>query len=102
MNAAIYARKSTEQSGVAEEAKSVTRQIDNAKAYALKMGWSVVHARARLLVDRRSSLPSSSMELPTTTMSPMAGTRDRTQIVPGAKAWKRRQTYSTYRHGSLL
>ena len=43
------ARKSTEQIGVAEEAKSVTRQIDNAKAFALKMGWSV--ADAHVFVD---------------------------------------------------
>lgn len=41
VNVAIYARKSTEQSGVSEEEKSVTRQIEHAKAYALKKGWSV-------------------------------------------------------------
>ncbi len=41
MNAAIYARKSTEQTGVSDEEKSVTRQIDHAKAYALKKGWTV-------------------------------------------------------------
>ena len=41
MIAAIYARKSTEQNGVADEAKSVTRQIEHARAYALKKGWQV-------------------------------------------------------------
>ena len=41
MNAAVYARKSTEQSGVAEEAKSVTRQIEHARAYAAKKGWII-------------------------------------------------------------
>lgn len=41
MIAAIYARKSTEQNGVNEEDKSVTRQIDHAKAYAEKKGWTV-------------------------------------------------------------
>ena len=41
MNAAIYARKSTEQTGVADEARSVARQIEHAKAYALKKGWTV-------------------------------------------------------------
>ena len=41
MIAAIYARKSTEQNGVSDEEKSVTRQIDHAKAYALKKGWTV-------------------------------------------------------------
>ena len=41
LNAAIYARKSTEQTGVADEAKSVTRQIEHAKAYAAKKGWTV-------------------------------------------------------------
>ncbi|MCS6285873.1 MAG: recombinase family protein [Nitrospira sp.] len=41
MNAAIYARKSTEQAGVSDEEKSVARQIEHAKAYALKKGWTV-------------------------------------------------------------
>jgi site-specific DNA recombinase len=41
MIAAIYARKSTEQSGVGDEEKSVTRQIEHAKAYATKKGWAV-------------------------------------------------------------
>ena len=40
MIAAIYARKSTEQH-VADEAKSVTRQVDNARAFALARGWTV-------------------------------------------------------------
>jgi hypothetical protein len=35
MIAAIYARKSTEQADVADEQKSVTRQIDHARAYAI-------------------------------------------------------------------
>ena len=34
--------KSTEQSGVADEQKSVTRQIDHARAYAARKGWTVV------------------------------------------------------------
>jgi len=41
MIAAVYARKSTEQHGVADEAKSVTRQIEHACAYATSKGWSV-------------------------------------------------------------
>jgi site-specific DNA recombinase len=41
MNAAIYARKSTEQSGVADDAKSVTRQVEHAKAYSATRDWSV-------------------------------------------------------------
>jgi DNA invertase Pin-like site-specific DNA recombinase len=41
MLAAIYARKSTDQSGVNEEEKSVTRQIEHACAYALKKSWTV-------------------------------------------------------------
>ena len=41
MIAAIYARKSTEQNGVNDEEKSVTRQIDHAKAYAIRKGWTV-------------------------------------------------------------
>jgi site-specific DNA recombinase len=42
MIAAIYARKSTEQNGVADEAKSVARQIEHAKVYAARKGWIVV------------------------------------------------------------
>jgi site-specific DNA recombinase len=38
---AIYARKSTEQIGVSDEEKSVTRQIAHAKLYAAKKGWTV-------------------------------------------------------------
>ena len=41
MIAAIYARKSNEQNGVAEDAKSVARQIEHARAYAVKKGWMV-------------------------------------------------------------
>lgn len=40
MIAAIYARKSTEQSGISDEAKSIARQIEHAKAYAEKKGWT--------------------------------------------------------------
>jgi site-specific DNA recombinase len=41
MIAAIYARKSTDQSGVADEQKSITRQIDHARQYATRKGWTV-------------------------------------------------------------
>lgn len=44
MIAAIYARKSTEQTGVADDAKSVARQIDHASAYAIRKGWAVDEA----------------------------------------------------------
>ena len=40
MNAAVYARKSNDQN-VAEEAKSVVRQIENARAFAARMSWTV-------------------------------------------------------------
>jgi len=39
--AGIYARKSTEQVGVTDEQRSVTRQIEHARAYALAQGWVV-------------------------------------------------------------
>ena len=39
--AAIYARKSTDQSGVSDEQRSVARQVDHARAYAARKGWSV-------------------------------------------------------------
>src|SRR5262249_22086729 len=41
MIAAIYARKSTDQNGVSDEEKSVTRQIEHATAYAAHKGWTV-------------------------------------------------------------
>jgi DNA invertase Pin-like site-specific DNA recombinase len=41
MTAAVYARKSTEQSGVADEQKSVARQLEHARQYATKKGWIV-------------------------------------------------------------
>src|SRR6266566_9719357 len=44
MIAAIYARKSTDQSGVADEQKSITRQIEHARAYAVAKGWTVDEA----------------------------------------------------------
>ena len=43
MTAAIYARKSTDQSGVSDEQKSVARQVDNARAYAARKGWTVLN-----------------------------------------------------------
>ena len=39
--AAILARKSTDQPGVPDEEKSVTRQVDQARAYAARKGWLV-------------------------------------------------------------
>src|SRR5262245_14562280 len=41
MRAAIYARKSTEQRGLSDEAKSVPRQIALAREYAASKGWTV-------------------------------------------------------------
>src|SRR5437868_1573325 len=41
--AALYVRKSTEQNGVSDEEKSVTRQNEHAKIYAAKKGWTVAN-----------------------------------------------------------
>src|SRR5262245_50210451 len=41
MIAAVYVRKSTEQTGVADDAKSITRQAEHARAYAVRKGWTV-------------------------------------------------------------
>ncbi len=49
MNAAIYARKSTAEPGVAADAKSVTRQVENARAFAASKGWTV--AEEHVYVD---------------------------------------------------
>ncbi len=39
--AAIYARKSDDQSKVAEDARSVTRQVEHASAYIARKGWAL-------------------------------------------------------------
>jgi site-specific DNA recombinase len=41
MIAAIYARKSTNENGTADDAKSVARQIESARAFAAAKGWTV-------------------------------------------------------------
>jgi site-specific DNA recombinase len=41
MYAAIYVRRSDDQSERTEDAKSITRQLERARAYADKMGWTV-------------------------------------------------------------
>ncbi len=41
ITAAIYARKSTDQAGVAEDDRSCARQIAQARAYAASKGWTV-------------------------------------------------------------
>ena len=41
MVAAIYARKSTDQSGLTDEQKSVARQLEHARTYAASKGWTV-------------------------------------------------------------
>src|SRR5262247_1330610 len=43
MIAAIYARKSTDQN-IADEEKSVTRQVERARAYAARKGWTAAEA----------------------------------------------------------
>ena len=43
MIAAIYARKSTDQN-LPDEAKAVTRQVERARAYAARNGWTVADA----------------------------------------------------------
>src|SRR5713226_9324185 len=47
--AAIYVRKSTDQVGVSDEQRSVTRQIEHARHYAAQHGW-IVH-EASIYVD---------------------------------------------------
>jgi site-specific DNA recombinase len=42
MIAAIYARKSTDQFGVAEEHRSVSRQMEMARTYASTKGWQIL------------------------------------------------------------
>jgi DNA invertase Pin-like site-specific DNA recombinase len=49
MHAAIYARVSVEQVGVAEDSKSPARQVENALAFARARGWTV--SPAHIYVD---------------------------------------------------
>ena len=56
--AAIYARKSTEQNGVADEQKSVARQVDHARQYAARKGWTVAR-RSTSTSTTASAAPSS-------------------------------------------
>ena len=42
MIAAIYARKSTDQSGISDEQRSVARQVEHARAHATRKGWRVL------------------------------------------------------------
>ena len=44
MRAAIYARESTQQTDVDERAKSVTRQVEGARAFIDSRGWSLDEA----------------------------------------------------------
>jgi DNA invertase Pin-like site-specific DNA recombinase len=39
--AGIYARKSTTQTDIDDEQKSVARQVDHARRYAAEKGWTV-------------------------------------------------------------
>jgi DNA invertase Pin-like site-specific DNA recombinase len=48
MRAAIYARKSTEQN-VSDDAKSVTRQVELARAFATRQGWTA--AESHVYID---------------------------------------------------
>jgi len=57
MIAANYARKSTDQN-IADEEKSVTRQVESARAYASRTGWTV--ADEYVYVDDGCPGPSSS------------------------------------------
>src|SRR5207247_3747077 len=41
MIAAIYARKSTEQFGASDRSESIDRQVEHARAYAERKGWTV-------------------------------------------------------------
>jgi DNA invertase Pin-like site-specific DNA recombinase len=57
MIAAIYARKSTEQTGIADEQKSVARQIEHAGQYAARQRWAV--ADEHVYATTASAAPNS-------------------------------------------
>jgi hypothetical protein len=51
MIAAIYARKSTEQNGVADDQKSVAQQIEHAPQYATRKGWLLADDHDAMALD---------------------------------------------------
>jgi hypothetical protein len=53
MRAAIYARKSTDDSDVAKEARSTERQIEGARAFIVQQGWTL--APAHIYKDEATS-----------------------------------------------
>lgn len=60
MNAAIYVRKSTAQTGMSEDARSVERQKARARTYAVQHGWTVADEYltfGSLYPDRSSNKP---------------------------------------------
>lgn len=59
MTVAIYARKSTDQNGVADEQRSVRRQVEPAREYAERKGWVV--ADEHVYVEDGISGPSSQL-----------------------------------------
>lgn len=62
MKAAIYARKSTERTGVVDEQKSVTRRQDDARAFAaaylrlVRGNWRPAFNRRRRIFARRCDM----------------------------------------------
>ena len=55
MIAAIYAHKRTDQNGVSDEEKSVTRQVEHARAYATRKGvWEAARRRAGIRTRREA------------------------------------------------
>ena len=44
ISAAIYCRKSTDEADKADDAKSVVRQLERARAYAGRQGWTVLES----------------------------------------------------------
>ena len=56
MIAAVYARKSNEQYGIADEQKSVARQVDHARSYALRKGWTIADGRRSASRKKPSTL----------------------------------------------
>ena len=53
MPAAIYCRKSTDQTGVSEDQKSVARKVEHARNYAIRRGWKIADQHVCVDVGRR-------------------------------------------------
>jgi hypothetical protein len=87
MIAAIYARKSTEQNGVGDEEKSVTRQIEHAKAYATTKGWAAADDYVYVVMESRAPSSRSGRDFFASSTRSSQSLPSRSSSCPRNRAW---------------